>query len=190
FVLASLVSFSPSAGEAVSWHAEGTSLVIASDVFSTTLPNLFKVSVTWCNIIGRESKVLSCSKLKKLELVRLEALLEVPIECSSVQQLEIALISLDNLVNFEESSFSSVGTNEESRAGDILKKIKLKDLLEFLKDTRSAFFTPDSPQDEPIIVTDESEEEDADKEETHDTSYDMLEDTSVPPPPSPKSTQI
>nr|GEW26614.1 hypothetical protein [Tanacetum cinerariifolium] len=53
-----------SCGEAVAWHAEGTSLVIASDAFSTIVENLFK----------------------KLELVKLEALLEVPIECSSVQQ--------------------------------------------------------------------------------------------------------
>ncbi|GJW19616.1 hypothetical protein Tco_0027052 [Tanacetum coccineum] len=62
------------------------------------------------------------------------------------------------------------GTNEELRADDISKKIKLEDLSEFLKDTRSAFFTPDSPQDDPIIVTDESEEEEADKEDTHDNS--------------------
>nr|GFC53563.1 hypothetical protein [Tanacetum cinerariifolium] len=67
---------------------------------------------------------------------------------------------------------------------------KLWNLLKFLKDTRSAFFTPDSLQDEPIIVTDESEEEDADKEETHDTFHDMPEDTLVSPPPSPKSAQI
>ncbi|GKB95664.1 hypothetical protein Tco_0981801 [Tanacetum coccineum] len=37
------------------------------------------------------------------------------------------------------------GTNEESRADDISKKINLEDLSEFLKDTRSAFFNPDSP---------------------------------------------
>ncbi|GJS80457.1 hypothetical protein Tco_0730338 [Tanacetum coccineum] len=82
------------------------------------------------------------------------------------------------------------GINEESRADDISKKINLEDLLEFLKDTRSAFFTLDSPQDDPIIITDESEEEDVGKEDTHDTSHDMPEDTSVPPPPSPKSAQI
>nr|GFA60083.1 hypothetical protein [Tanacetum cinerariifolium] len=45
------------------------------------------------------------------------------------------------------------GTNEEFEADDILKKIKLEDLSELLKDTRSAFFTPDSSQDDPIIVT-------------------------------------
>nr|GEW10414.1 retrovirus-related Pol polyprotein from transposon TNT 1-94 [Tanacetum cinerariifolium] len=82
------------------------------------------------------------------------------------------------------------GTNKESRANDISKKIKLEDLSEFFKDTRSAFFTPDSLQDDPIIVTDESKAEKADKEDTHDTSHVVPEDTSVPPPPSLKSAQI
>nr|GEY69975.1 retrovirus-related Pol polyprotein from transposon TNT 1-94 [Tanacetum cinerariifolium] len=71
----------------------------------------------------------------------------------------------------------SSGTNEESRADDILEKIKLEDLSEFLKDTRSAFFTHDSPQHNPIIVTDESEEEEDDKDDTHATSYNVPEDT-------------
>ncbi|GJS65010.1 hypothetical protein Tco_0679574 [Tanacetum coccineum] len=79
------------------------------------------------------------------------------------------------------------GRNEESRADDISKKLKLEDLSEFLKDTRSALFTLDSTQDDPIIVTDESEEDEADKEDTHNTSHDVPEDTSVPPPPFPKS---
>ncbi|GJR85467.1 hypothetical protein Tco_0209478 [Tanacetum coccineum] len=82
------------------------------------------------------------------------------------------------------------GTNKKSRADDISKKIKLEDFLEFLKGTRYAFFTLDSPQDDPIIVTDESEEEEADKEDTHDASHDMPEDTSVSPPLSLKSAQI
>nr|GEW11379.1 hypothetical protein [Tanacetum cinerariifolium] len=69
---------------------------------------------------------------------------------------------------------ADLGTNKEFRADDILKKIKLEDLSEFSKDTRFAFFTPDSPQDEPITVTNKSEEEDTDKEETHDTSHDKL----------------
>ncbi|GJY77867.1 hypothetical protein Tco_0483668, partial [Tanacetum coccineum] len=48
-----------------------------------------------------------------------------------------------------------------------------------LKDTRSAFLTPDSPQDKPIIVSDESEEEETKKQEdTHATSYDIPDDTS------------
>ncbi|GJU33551.1 hypothetical protein Tco_1181905, partial [Tanacetum coccineum] len=51
------------------------------------------------------------------------------------------------------------GANEESKADDISLKLKLEDLLDILKDTRSAFFTPDSPPDKPIIVSDKSEEE-------------------------------
>ncbi|GKB67100.1 hypothetical protein Tco_0928512 [Tanacetum coccineum] len=58
-------------------------------------------------------------------------------------------------------------------------------------DTRSAFFTHDSPQDEPIIISDESEEEETDKDEdAHTTSHDVPKDTSVPHPPSPKLAQI
>ncbi|GJY22825.1 hypothetical protein Tco_0396483, partial [Tanacetum coccineum] len=60
----------------------------------------------------------------------------------------------------------------------------LEDLSDILKDTRSAFFTPDSPTDKPIIVSDKSKEE----EEVKKDKY--TEDTSVPPPPSPKSTKI
>ncbi|GKB11615.1 hypothetical protein Tco_0845538 [Tanacetum coccineum] len=52
----------------------------------------------------------------------------------------------------------------------------------------SSLLTP--PQDDPIIVTDESEEEEANKEDTHDTSHDVPEDTLVPTPPSLKSAQI
>ncbi|GJZ47199.1 hypothetical protein Tco_0601031, partial [Tanacetum coccineum] len=77
------------------------------------------------------------------------------------------------------------GANEESGADEISKKIKMEDLLDLLKDTRSAFFTLDSPTDEPIIVKDESKEED-----TEATSHDVPEDTSVPPSPSLKSAKI
>ncbi|GKE79940.1 hypothetical protein Tco_1549940, partial [Tanacetum coccineum] len=82
------------------------------------------------------------------------------------------------------------GSIEESRADDLSKKIKLEDLSEFLKDKRSLFFTPDSPKDEPIIITDESEEDKSNKGDTHDTSHDVPKDTSVPPPPSLKLAQI
>ncbi|GJQ93440.1 putative reverse transcriptase domain-containing protein [Tanacetum coccineum] len=82
--------------------------------------------------------------------------------------------------------------NEESRADDILLKVKLEDLSDILKDTRSVFFTPDSPLDEPIIVSDKSEEEEevAKDKDTKATSHDVPKDTSVPPSPSPKSAQI
>ncbi|GKD65140.1 hypothetical protein Tco_1307248 [Tanacetum coccineum] len=83
------------------------------------------------------------------------------------------------------------GINEESRADEISKKIKLKDLSDLMKDTRSAFFTPDSPQDEPIIVSDKSENEETKKDkDTHTTSHDVPKVTLVLNPPSPKSAQI
>ncbi|GJZ80956.1 hypothetical protein Tco_0645950 [Tanacetum coccineum] len=89
------------------------------------------------------------------------------------------------------TAYTDSGTNEESRADEISKKIKLEDLSDLLKDTRSAFFTPDSPQDEPIIISDESEEEETEKaKDTHATSHNIYEDTLVPHPPSPKSAQI
>nr|GEZ03424.1 retrovirus-related Pol polyprotein from transposon TNT 1-94 [Tanacetum cinerariifolium] len=71
-------------------------------------------------------------------------------------------------------------------------KIKLEDLLDLLKDIRSAFFTLDSPQDEPIIVSYESEEEEevAKYKYTHASSYNILEYTSIPHLPSLKSAQI
>ncbi|GJT64772.1 DNA-directed DNA polymerase [Tanacetum coccineum] len=56
------------------------------------------------------------------------------------------------------------GANEESKVDDISLKVKLED-LSILKDTRSVFFTPDSPPDEPIIVSDESSLTSVSKEE-------------------------
>nr|GEV05752.1 putative ribonuclease H-like domain-containing protein [Tanacetum cinerariifolium] len=82
------------------------------------------------------------------------------------------------------TAHTNSGTIEEFRVDNISKKIKPEDLSEFFKDKRFVLFTPDFPQDEPIIVTYESKEEDDDKEETHDTSHDIPKDTSIPPPPS------
>nr|GEU70357.1 hypothetical protein [Tanacetum cinerariifolium] len=50
-----------------------------------------------------------------------------------------------------------------------------KDLSDLLKDTRSAFFTPDSPQDKPIIISDESEKEQEviKGKDTHASSHDV-----------------
>ncbi|GJT13290.1 hypothetical protein Tco_0860332 [Tanacetum coccineum] len=81
------------------------------------------------------------------------------------------------------TTHTALSTNEEPGADDISRKVNLEDLSDILKDTRSAFFTPDSPTDEPIIVLDESEEEE-NAENDKDTK-----DTSVPPP-SLKSAQI
>ncbi|GKB94943.1 hypothetical protein Tco_0981080 [Tanacetum coccineum] len=73
------------------------------------------------------------------------------------------------------TAHTDLGTNEESRANEISKKIKLEDLSDLIKDARSAFFTPDSPQDKPIIISDGSEEEETEKDkDTHTTSHDEL----------------
>ncbi|GJS38351.1 hypothetical protein Tco_0563394 [Tanacetum coccineum] len=71
---------------------------------------------------------------------------------------------------------TSLGDTSEEGAHPQLSSVKLEDLSNILKDTRSAFFTLDSPTDEPIIVSDESEEEE-NVENDKDTK-----DTSVPPP--------
>nr|GEY79147.1 hypothetical protein [Tanacetum cinerariifolium] len=83
-------------------------------------------------------------------------------------------------------------TNEESRANHILLKVKLGDLLDILKDTIFAFFTLDSQPYEPIIVSDESKEEEevAKDKDTKATYHDVPKDTSVPPPPSLKLGQV
>ncbi|GJU77010.1 hypothetical protein Tco_1274080 [Tanacetum coccineum] len=87
------------------------------------------------------------------------------------------------------TAHTDLGTNEESRSDEISKKIKPEDLSNLMKDTRSAFFIADSIQDEPIIVSDESEKVEIEKDEdTHATSHDVPKDTSVPHPPSPKSS--
>ncbi|GJT22593.1 hypothetical protein Tco_0892530 [Tanacetum coccineum] len=70
------------------------------------------------------------------------------------------------------TAHTTSGANEESGADDISRKVKLEDLSYILKDTTSAFFTPDSPTDESIIVSDVSEEEEnaENDKDTKDTS--------------------
>nr|GEY06324.1 RNA-directed DNA polymerase, eukaryota, reverse transcriptase zinc-binding domain protein [Tanacetum cinerariifolium] len=82
------------------------------------------------------------------------------------------------------TAHTNSGANEDSRAYDILLKVNLEDLSDILKDTRSTFFTSDSIPDDPIIISDKSEEE---EEVSKDKD---TEDTSVPPRPSPKLAQI
>nr|GEY51793.1 hypothetical protein [Tanacetum cinerariifolium] len=81
------------------------------------------------------------------------------------------------------TAHTTSSANKESGANDILQNVKLEDLAYILKDTRPSFFTPDSPTDEPIIVSYMSE-----KEENAENDKDT-EDTLVPPP-SPKSAQL
>ncbi|GKA43988.1 hypothetical protein Tco_0736712 [Tanacetum coccineum] len=73
------------------------------------------------------------------------------------------------------TTHTNSGENEESRADDISLKVKLEDLSDILKDTRSILFTHDSPPDESIIVSDESEEENevAKDKDTEATSHDV-----------------
>nr|GEZ53261.1 hypothetical protein [Tanacetum cinerariifolium] len=71
---------------------------------------------------------------------------------------------------------TTLSANEESGADDISRKVKLEDLADILKDTRSTFFTADSLTDKPIILSYVSKEEENDKNDK-DT-----EDTSVLPP--------
>ncbi|GKD58173.1 hypothetical protein Tco_1295682 [Tanacetum coccineum] len=89
------------------------------------------------------------------------------------------------------TAHTASGASKKSKADEISKKIKMEDLSDLLKDTRSAFFTPDSPIDEPIIVSDESKEEEVENaEQPPATSQDVPKDTSVPHPPSPRLAQI
>ncbi|GKD66569.1 hypothetical protein Tco_1308677, partial [Tanacetum coccineum] len=76
----------------------------------------------------------------------------------------------------------SVLVDKTKSAGDGLKTAHTTS--DILKDTRPAFFTPNSPTDKPIIVSNESKEEE-DVAKDKDTK-----DTSVPPHPSLKSAQI
>ncbi|GJV27618.1 hypothetical protein Tco_1384066 [Tanacetum coccineum] len=60
-----------------------------------------------------------------------------------------------------------------------------------MRDTRSAFISLDSSEDEPIIFTDEIEKEETERyEDTHTTSHDVPEYIFVLHPPSPKSAQL
>nr|GEW28742.1 reverse transcriptase domain-containing protein [Tanacetum cinerariifolium] len=89
------------------------------------------------------------------------------------------LVDKTKSIRYElKTAHTDSSANEESRADDI--SLKLEDLSDILKDTRSAFFTPDSPPDEPIIVSDESENEEevAKHKDTKATSHDVPKDTS------------
>nr|GEV74496.1 hypothetical protein [Tanacetum cinerariifolium] len=74
-----LVFFSPSAGEAVVWPAEGTSLVVAPDAFSTIVANLFKLvksceAKSFENLGFKEVTKISVTRLSWTEVVKPEPL--------------------------------------------------------------------------------------------------------------------
>ncbi|GJY53606.1 hypothetical protein Tco_0445270 [Tanacetum coccineum] len=90
------------------------------------------------------------------------------------------------------TAHTNLGTNVESSSGEISKKIKLEDLSKLVQDVKTVFIDLDSLEDEPIIVTNESEEEEETEkyEDTHATSHDETKDSSAPHPPSPKLVQL
>nr|GEV23124.1 hypothetical protein [Tanacetum cinerariifolium] len=89
------------------------------------------------------------------------------------------------------TAHTDLGTNKESRSDEISKKIKLEDLSNLMQDTRSTFLTPNTLYNYPINVLDVGEVEETKRyEDTHATSLDGPEDTSIPHLPSPKSVQI
>ncbi|GKC62032.1 hypothetical protein Tco_1089630 [Tanacetum coccineum] len=101
-------------------------------------------------------------------------------QLSSGTNLSVLVDKTKSVGNGLKTTHTDLGTNKESKSDEILKKIKLEDLSDLMKDTRSSFFTPDSPQDEPIIVSDESEEVETEKDvATHATSHNIHKDTSL-----------
>ncbi|GJU23667.1 hypothetical protein Tco_1157009 [Tanacetum coccineum] len=66
-------------------------------------------------------------------------------------------------------------TNEESGFEKMSEKIKMEDISRFMQDTRSAFFTHDSLPNEPVIVLEESEEEQTERHEEPKDTSDKLE---------------
>ncbi|GJR13713.1 hypothetical protein Tco_0796365 [Tanacetum coccineum] len=112
-------------------------------------------------------------------------------QLSSGSNLSVLIDKTKSARDGLKNAHTDSGASKQSEADEISKKVKLEDLSDILKDTKSAFFTPDSPTDEPIIVSDESEEEEAKKaEQPPATSQDVPEDTSVPHTSSPRSAQI
>ncbi|GJV41501.1 hypothetical protein Tco_1419941 [Tanacetum coccineum] len=68
------------------------------------------------------------------------------------------------------------------------KTIKLEDLVKLVSHVQPSFKDLDSPEDDPIIVVDDSDKyEEADKDEVHTTTNDETEEASVPKSSSPNS---
>ncbi|GJT83467.1 hypothetical protein Tco_0200236 [Tanacetum coccineum] len=80
---------------------------------------------------------------------------------------------------------------EEASSYEASQTIRLEDLSKLVHNVKADFMDLDSPEDDPIIVVDESEEDDEeDKDEKiHATSNIESGDTSVPKPPSPRQDE-
>ncbi|GJZ89926.1 hypothetical protein Tco_0661853 [Tanacetum coccineum] len=98
-------------------------------------------------------------------------------QLSSGSNPSVLVDKIKSAKNGLKTTHTTAGANEESRADDISQKVKLEDLSDILKDTRSAFFTLYSITDEPIIILNESEEEENVGKDKHtkDTLKEELE---------------
>ncbi|GKE27053.1 hypothetical protein Tco_1442437 [Tanacetum coccineum] len=77
---------------------------------------------------------------------------------------------------------------EEAISDEASKIIKLEDLAKLMPNVKADFMDLDSLKDDPIIVVNESDDDEDDKgEEVHTTLNFETEDASVPNPPSPSS---
>ncbi|GKE21530.1 hypothetical protein Tco_1433042, partial [Tanacetum coccineum] len=77
----------------------------------------------------------------------------------------------------------SLGGDEFTNSDEIFKKIKLEDLSKLVQNVKANFKDLDSLEDEPIIMVDESEDDEEDKdEEVHATSNLKTKGTSAHKP--------
>ncbi|GKE13606.1 hypothetical protein Tco_1417157 [Tanacetum coccineum] len=86
---------------------------------------------------------------------------------------------------------ASLEGDEFTSYDEIFKEIKLEDLSKLVQKVKDDFIDLNSPEDDPIIVVDESKDDEEDKDEgIHANSNVETEDTLVPKPPSPRSIQL
>nr|GEU81263.1 hypothetical protein [Tanacetum cinerariifolium] len=180
----------------------------------TNYPNEYVASPSltivrpWFSLIGYNGEIRAKGILKKSCLPpRWRLLMAKIIEClggmdertqNYLPNRVFARTNLSVLVDTTKSvgdglkiSHTDLGTNEESISDEILKKRKLEDLSNLMQDIRATFFSLDSVEAEPIIISDESEKEETERyKDTHATSHDEPKDTSVLHPPSSKSVQL
>nr|GEU93892.1 hypothetical protein [Tanacetum cinerariifolium] len=124
--------------------------------------------------------------------VKMEQTLSSVVVCLHLILIEPILFIFFYLHSESSRHDASVDYTAEADPGLSAPNDSIPSQQDLLKDTRSAFFTPDSPHDEPIIVSNGSEEEEevAKDKDSHASSHDVPEDTLISHPPSPKSAQI
>ncbi|GKB48937.1 hypothetical protein Tco_0899690 [Tanacetum coccineum] len=88
---------------------------------------------------------------------------------------------------------SDTGTSNAAKTSEEIKfgAIKIEDLTKLVPIVKVDFKDLDSPEDDPITVVDDSEEDKEDKNaEIHSTTNDETEDILASTPPSPRSIQL